>query len=418
VCTFRALAMSESSLSNESLRAVADSLAQAESSRIVSNDLLAKTRRVIAEALFDQAQHRAATVSQTVVDARAKAAGLELDTVKLAEGTPLEILRSGARNGEERCLIAVLLAFHLEATLERRDGVSAIREMLPALDWLEFTGQYPPYSAVRAALSEDSSARFDDILRAAPVSAPTALAEAAVRAMRGAVRMSDEPRGSIDPGASVSISGEVEGFERALWWRVLTVAWSAVSGLVRTVLRTVFSLRSPATISLEGEQVRVAGHTEILGRTVRTFDVRVPLANLTEVRREARFPMLPVVMSVFALLVGSTLGARYVIEGAGGHYWGVVALGLGLIAAGVLFDFVLRAIFPGVQGRTRLTLRGRDRRGMVLSGLDIGDLDRLLEALDARTSRNSSAGYLKPLMSGAEALSAETVREDKPRGRM
>jgi hypothetical protein len=104
------------------------------------------------------------------------------------------------------------------------------------------------------------------------------------------------------------------------------------------------------------------------------------------------------------------------IEGAGGRYWVLVAIGLGLIAAGVLFDFVVRAIFPGVHGRTRLTLRSRDRQGMVLTGLDVRELDTLLDAVEALARPVSSP--LAPLasrLSGADAVSAATVRDPDPR---
>ncbi len=235
-----------------------------------------------------------------------------------------------------------------------------------------------------------------------------------MRGLRGAVAEAAPNAVSAPPGRAITVAGELEGTERSLWLRVLTVMLSAVTGAVRAVLRVVFSLRSPATVSLDGEQLRVVGHTELLGRTLRTYDHRIALASLTEVRREARYPMLPVAASVCALFIGSTLGAKYMIEGAGGRCWVLVAFGLGLISAGVLFDFVVRAIFPGAQGRTRLTLRAKDRPGLVLTGLDVRELDGLLDAVDAR-GHAPAATPLKPLLSGAEALSSETVRDPAPR---
>ncbi|MFO0603256.1 MAG: hypothetical protein U0324_08785 [Polyangiales bacterium] len=221
------------------------------------------------------------------------------------------------------------------------------------------------------------------------------------------------------PSPSVSLAGEFEGTERALWWRVLSLPWAALRGVVEAVLRVAFSLQSPCTVALEGDVIRVKGHTEILGRTLREYDHRFPVANLTEVRRETRFPMLPAAASVFALFVGSTLGARSVIEGAGGRYWVLVAIGGGLIAGGVLFDFLLRALFPGVTGRTRLTLRARDKRSVILTGLEVAGLDRLLDALDQRLTAPRApaatpAPRLEPLLHGAEALGGETVRDGSP----
>lgn len=229
--------------------------------------------------------------------------------------------------------------------------------------------------------------------------------------------MPDRAPSPNSPPSALTLAGEFEGSERAMWWRVLSLPWTALRGAVEAVLRVAFSLQSPCTVSLDGDVIRVKGHTEILGRTLREYDHRFPLANLTEVRRETRFPMLPAAASVFALFVGSTLGARSVIEGAGGRYWVLVAIGGGLIAGGVLFDFLLRALFPGVTGRTRLTLRARDRRSVILTRLEVAALDRLLDALDQRLAGRPAAPVapaLKPLLSGAEALGADTVRDSSP----
>lgn len=397
--------MFERPLSTDSLRVAAAEIAHAERARIAPRDALDALARVVAEALLDQAEHRAAAVTPSKLDGAT--------AVPLPSGDALAVLRSGARNDAERALVACLCARHLGALLDRRDGVSALRATLPFLDWLEFSGQYPPYSAAHATLDHELRARFEDIVRAAPIEAPTDLAAAALRGLRGAAAEAPVAAPVTSPGRAITVAGELEGAERSLWLRVLTVMLSAITGAVRAVLRVVFSLRSPATVSLDGDQLRVVGHTELLGRTLRTYDHRIALASLTEVRREARFPMLPVAASVCALFIGSTLGAKYMIEGAGGRYWVLIALGLGLIAGGVLFDFVIRAIFPGVTGRTRLTLRGRDRQGLVLTGLDVRELDGLLDAIDAR-GRAPVATPLKPLLSGPEAISAETVRDGAP----
>ncbi len=406
----RAPPMFERPLSADTLRAAALEISTAEQSRTAPPDALLALARVVAECLIDQASHRAVAVSPTTVDARVIAVGPLANEVKLPSADALAVLRTGPRSEQERALVAALAARHLGALLDRRDGVSALRAALPSLDWLEFVGQYPVYSAARFALDGDTLARADEILRAAPVEAPTERAAAAVRALRGAATSpSNAPVAPSGAGRTVTLSAEVEGAERTLFSRLVTVAWSGVAGALRAVLRTVFSLRSPATLTWDGEQLRVAGHTEILGRTVRSFDHRFALANVTELQREARFPMLPVSLSVFALFVGSTLGARYIIEGIGGRYWVLVALGLGVLASGVLFDFVARALFPGVEGRTRLTVRTRDRRGLVISGLDIGELDAMLDAIDQRA--RSAAPALRPLLSGADALSDATVRD-------
>jgi hypothetical protein len=301
----------------------------------------------------------------------------------------LELLRSGARTTEERATLAALLARHLENVLARRDGAATLRAALPLLDWLELEGRYPPYTAARHALPADVTARFDELVRSAPVEAPTPLGVAALRALRGHTHEHgvapalDAPRASRH--APMHLACEVEGEHRSLPRRVLAVltGWALLRGGVRVFLRLVFQLQSPATLTLDGDALRVVGHTELLGRTLRTWDALFPVDRLTELHREARFPALPAALSVLALTVGSILGARYVVQGAREVYFPVIALGLGYLAGGVLVDFVLRALFPGVEGKVRLTLRSGSR-ALVLSHLHPEQTERLLVAVEAR----------------------------------
>lgn len=395
--------MAEPSLTTEAFRAAADELSQTP-----DDDRIHRVAEAVTDALIDQATHRNPAVSPSVVDARITALKLKIDDGSTKTGRPLEIVRGGARNVAERALLASLVAWHLETLLQRRDGVHAVRALVGALDWMEFVGHVPPYTAARETLDADVVERLDAVLDGAPIEAATSAATAAVRALRG--KSATPSTGSIpaprDGGRpeSVSIAGELEGEERTGWRRLLwALLWTRPA---RGVLRVVFSLRSPVTVSLDGDALRVHGHTELLGRTLRTWDERFPLSGMALLRREARFPMLPVAASVFALGLGSVYGAQRAIEGLRGHYFPLVALGVVVVFGGVLFDWLMRALFPGVTGQTRLTVRGRDGRGAVLTALPVGELDALMDAVDARLRGGRATG--------AGVLSAETVRDEVP----
>jgi hypothetical protein len=385
-------------MSPDALRAAAEEL-----SHTPDDDRIDRVAEAVADALIDQAQHRAPAVSASVVDARIATLKLKPDDGATPTGRPLEIIRGGARNVAERALLSALLAWHLETLLNRRDGIHAVRALVPSLDWLEFVGHCPPYTAARETLDTDVLDRLDLVLEGAPIDAPTRAAAAAIRALRSknpgvgnAAPLSDGPRPE-----TVSVAGELESNERRglrqLLWAVL---WMRP---LRAVLQVVFSLRSPVTVSLDGETLQVHGHTELLGRTLRTWDERFPLSGLSMLRREARYPMLPVAASVFALGLGSVLGARSAIEGARATYFPLVAIGFALLLGGVLFDGLMRAIFPGVRGRTRLTMRSRDGRGAVLTALPVGELDALMAAIDAQLHGSAPS-----------AVSAETMRDEVP----
>lgn len=393
-------AMAEPSLSSEALRAAAEELAHTP-----DDDRINRVAEVVTDALVDQAQHRAPAASPSVVDARVAALKLKVEDGATPTGRPLEIVRGGARNTAERALLSALVAWHLETLLDRRDGVHAVRSLVSSLDWLEFVGYVPAYTAARETLDADVLARLDAVLDGTPIEAATPAAAAAVRALRGTGTPAPAPvapmpsRGAPRSDA-VSIAGELESAAQPGWRRLLwAVLWVRP---LRAVLQAVFSLRSPMTVSLDGDTLRVHGHTELLGRTLRTWDERFPLAGLGVLRREAMFPMLPVAASVFALALGSVFGARSAIEGARATYFPLVAVGFALLLGGVLFDGLMRAVFPGVTGRTRLTVRGKDGRGAVLTALPAGELDALMDAVDAR------------LRGGRSALSAETIRDEVP----
>ncbi|MDP3217111.1 MAG: hypothetical protein Q8S73_23575, partial [Deltaproteobacteria bacterium] len=165
--------MAEPSLSSESLRAAAEEL-----TLTPDDDRINRVAEVVTDALVDQAQHRAPAASASVVDARIAALKLKPDDGATPTGRPLEIVRGGARNAAERALLAALVAWHLETLLDRRDGVHAVRSIVPALDWLEFTGHVPAYTAARETLEPDVLARLDAVLDGAPVEAATPAAAA------------------------------------------------------------------------------------------------------------------------------------------------------------------------------------------------------------------------------------------------
>jgi hypothetical protein len=383
-----------------------------------ASDEVDRVAEVVTEVLVDQANRRAPRISQEVLDAVMKSHGATAQTGAHGELRPLEVLRAGPGTEADRAVLAALLAWRVDALLERRDGVRALRDLLPAFDWLEFQGVVPPYTAIRETLEDEARARVEELLRAVPVEAPTARAADAVRALRGIAPppLAMVPGRSAPPtSATRTLRGELEGAWRRPWAKVLLLPWGALRGAALSLLRGVFSLRSPMTLSFDGESVRVAGHTELLGRTLRSYDLRFPLTGLSELRREVRYPALPAAASVFALTVGSMLGARTVIEAARATYFPLVAIGLGMIAAGILFDWLLRAIFPGVTGRTRLTLRTRDGEAVVLTGLAVDELDAFLDGIDpskGATLLRDGATVVDGGLSGATVKDPSTA----PRG--
>jgi hypothetical protein len=296
-------------------------------SRVARGDVQIASR-VVGEVLVARARDHAPGISIAMLDEKMQSHGATESTASVEGIAPLAALRTASDGEAERALLSVLLARHVGEALDGSNGASAVRALLPSLDWLEFNGPFAPYTAARVALPNDTLTRFEKLLHDAPVEAPSPAAVNATRSLRGLGTGSttdalptvrEEFPAGLRAGENVSVAGEVEGLYRGPMARAIAIltGWAVVRGIFVSAGRLVFSFRRPMTVTLDGEALRVVGHTELLGRTLRTFDVRYPIDQLVEIRREVRFPALPVAVSLVGLALGAFFGARAVVEGAG-----------------------------------------------------------------------------------------------------
>lgn len=368
-------------LDTDTLRAAADSIARRPRAE------MRDAARVVGEVLLAQAEARTGAVSHQQIEARCGEVGATDSTGEVDGVRPVEVLRRGPKSSLERAVVSVLLARHVGELLDGEGGPNKLRARLSDLDWLEFTGPYAPYAAARVALNNDTGARFEALVSDSDISGSSARAIEAVRALRGisTESASSSRSNSGDVDRSVSVAVEVEGYARGFAARLLRslIGWGALNGVFRTVGGWIFSFRRPATLSLEGDSLRLVGHSEVLGRTLRTWDVRMPVRELVELKKEVRYPAAPAALSIAGLLIGTLLGAKRVFEGVGARWFAVIAIGVGMILAGVASELVLRALWPGVTGRARLAVRTKDSRALELTHVDSDEADRLLDAVDA-----------------------------------
>jgi hypothetical protein len=376
--------------------------------------------RVVGEVLLAQAESRVGAVSHQQIDARCGEAGATDATGEVDGIRPIEVLRRGPRSADEVAVVSALLARYLGEILDGEGGPARVRARLADLDWLEFTGPYAPYEAARVALAEDTGARFEALLAQSAVHAGSSRARAAVRALRGLDEPSLAPSSPERAGparrAPVSIAVELAGDHRGFARRLLSslALWGTLRGAVASVGGWVFSFKRPGTLSLEADALRLVGHTEVLGRTLRTWDIRWPVRELVELRREERFPAAPAALSILGLLVGVLVGARSVFEGVGATWFPLVAIGVGWLLAGVAFELVLRALWPGLTGRARLVVRARDARAIELTGLAADELDRLLDAVSSSLEGGASTVAASQRTPAPTARSREDAAPQSP----
>lgn len=167
---------------------------------------------------------------------------------------------------------------------------------------------------------------------------------------------------------------------------LLTIAF-ALSGflLVRAAAILVgdhlLGLKRDAKVELTPAGLSVRAKIALLGRDLRDLHAHFPVDGLATVRREVRWPGLPVYAGLLALLIGTYAGVSFLS-------WGVQAasprlLGYGVLAliAGVALDLILVAILPGARGEVRLLLVPKQGRRICVGALDLQATDRLLADL-------------------------------------
>ncbi|MFO0590996.1 MAG: hypothetical protein U0441_25860 [Polyangiaceae bacterium] len=147
--------------------------------------------------------------------------------------------------------------------------------------------------------------------------------------------------------------------------------------------RFVVRYRKPTELRVEPNGVTLKTRTEMLGRTLRERETHIPKEALLLVRREVRYPRLPLYAGLFALAVGSYLGISVFVDGVRAGSPDLLGLGALLFAVGVALDFALSHLVPAARGRCRLILVPRKGPSFALTDLDPALADAALRKLRA-----------------------------------
>lgn len=169
----------------------------------------------------------------------------------------------------------------------------------------------------------------------------------------------------------------------------IVTAMLAVTGLLflsagaRAFAKVALALKRPATVTFSPLGVEIESKTELLGRTLRERRIRIERTSLVHAAREVRYPALAFYAGLLALAIGSYLGVSLFVDGTRSASPSLLALGLGIVVAGVAIDFVLTGLAPGLRGQCRLLLVPRRGPTIAIEGLDAAPTDRALESLKA-----------------------------------
>ncbi len=155
--------------------------------------------------------------------------------------------------------------------------------------------------------------------------------------------------------------------------------------IVRLVARFALAYRRPAEISLATDgAIRIRWRTQLLGRTLREHDVRLPRTEIARASRDVRYPTLGLYTGLLALVAGSFVGVSTLVDGVRAGSLSVAALGLGAMTLGIALDFALSSLNPGRLGRCRLLIVPRRGSPLCVGSLDLTSADSLLARIRTR----------------------------------
>lgn len=159
-----------------------------------------------------------------------------------------------------------------------------------------------------------------------------------------------------------------------------------VTGLWRLVRRYVLGWRQPATLDVSGAGIRVKSETSLLGRTIRSAEIHIPVDGVVRASREIRYPRLPLYAGVAALAVGSYAGAKLFVDGARTGSPELLGVGAIVVVVGLAIDYALTHVWGSARGRCRVVIVPRKGRALALGELDPSLADAALSRLTERAT--------------------------------
>lgn len=192
------------------------------------------------------------------------------------------------------------------------------------------------------------------------------------------------------PGAETRarLSGELAAPPSSVAVAILLVVTgvSLVRGALRLAGRVAFAYRKPAELRLSERGVEISHRTELLGRVLKDAETVIPLANVASISREVRYARLGLYAGLFALVVGTYIGAGLLIDGVRvpGGSPSLLGFGLVAIALGIVLDYAFAVLWDVVRRTCRLVVVPQHGRAVCIQGLDPTETDKVLSELTER----------------------------------
>ncbi len=130
---------------------------------------------------------------------------------------------------------------------------------------------------------------------------------------------------------------------------------------------------------------------ELAGHVLRDSELWIPRENLAAITREESHSRLGLYVGIVALLIGTYLGTRRLMDGLAvpGGSLGLVGSGLLFIALGAAVDFVLWSARDSARSRCRLVVVPHRGRAFCCGGVRRDEADAALRAVAASEGSGS-----------------------------
>jgi hypothetical protein len=167
-----------------------------------------------------------------------------------------------------------------------------------------------------------------------------------------------------------------------IWTGYLLLRW-----LVWSAARFLFGFRTISTLTLDGGELRLFSQTTLLGRNIRETEEVFLSPDLISVGIERRFPHLLLLLGALGLIIGAVYGITAVIDGIQASYLAISLVGLGFLAAGILFDIGLGALAVSMGESVSLLItvrrspKGLSTHRFRIIGVDADEAHALIDAL-------------------------------------
>ena len=157
--------------------------------------------------------------------------------------------------------------------------------------------------------------------------------------------------------------------------------WLLAANIGRVLGRVALKYARPAEVQITPRGVMVRGHTELLGKVLKRYEVLIPLDGLARATREVRFPKMGMYAGLTALALGSYLGVSWFIDGVRAASFSLIAVGMLVILAGIGLDFALSSLIPGKSGKCRVIFVPKRGATVCVAQVDPKVADVTLSAL-------------------------------------